>query len=251
MLTLFARFAPMLAAEAAATGGRPIPDWAKGNTIFETFFKGGPVMYPIVAVLVVAIAVILERIVWWTVQTTRRDSDKLDKVYAALEEGNVAGAVNLARGSKDPLVRTVWHGLNHVHASVEGALQVAAGVEIQRAGRFMSVMDTTITLAPLLGLLGTVTGIMGSFNFVGAADLAPAKVSGGIAEALIATACGLGIAIFALIFFNYFNARVARLQFELESTSNNVILMLNSLRNRNNLATAQDAHQPQQFAGTN
>jgi biopolymer transport protein ExbB len=251
MLTLFARFAPMLAAEAAATGGRPIPDWAKGNTIFETFFKGGPVMYPIVGVLVVAIAVILERIVWWTVQTTRRDSDKLDKVYAALEEGNVAGAVNLARGSKDPLVRTVWHGLNHVHASVEGALQIASGVEIQRAGRFMSVMDTTITLAPLLGLLGTVTGIMGSFNFVGAADLAPAKVSGGIAEALIATACGLGIAIFALIFFNYFNARVARLQFELESTSNNVILMLNSLRNRNNLATAQDAHQPQQFAGTN
>jgi biopolymer transport protein ExbB len=251
MLTLFARFAPMLAAEAVATGGRPIPDWAKGNTIFETFFKGGPVMYPIVAVLVVSVAVILERIVWWTVQTTRRDSDKLDKVYAALEQGNVAGAVNLARGSKDPLVRTVWHGLNHVHASVEGALQVASGVEIQRAGRFMSVMDTTITLAPLLGLLGTVTGIMGSFNFVGAADLAPAKVSGGIAEALIATACGLGIAIFALIFFNFFNARVARLQFELESTSNNVILMLNSLRNRNSGATDHDAHQPQQFAGTN
>jgi biopolymer transport protein ExbB len=251
MLTLFAKFAPLLAAAAAAAGGRPIPDWAKGNTVFETFFKGGPVMYPIVAVLVVSIAVILERIVWWTVQTTRRDSDKLDKVYAALEQGNVAGAVNLARGSKDPLVRTVWHGLNHVHASVEGALQVASGVEIQRAGRFMSVMDTTITLAPLLGLLGTVTGIMGSFNFVGAADLAPAKVSGGIAEALIATACGLGIAIFALIFFNFFNARVARLQFELESTSNNVILMLNSLRNRNTVATDHDAHQPQQFAGTN
>jgi biopolymer transport protein ExbB len=251
MLTLFARFAPMLAAEAVATGGRPIPDWAKGNTIFETFFKGGPVMYPIVAVLVVSVAVILERIVWWSIQSTRRDADKLDKVYAALEQGNVAGAVNLARGSKDPLVRTVWHGLNHVHASVEGALQIASGVEIQRAGRFMSVMDTTITLAPLLGLLGTVTGIMGSFNFVGAADLAPAKVSGGIAEALIATACGLGIAIFSLIFFNFFNARVARLQFELESTSNNVILMLNSLRNRNNVATDQDAHQPQQFAGTN
>jgi hypothetical protein len=68
---------------------------------------------------------------------------------------------------------------------------------------------------------------------------------------LIATACGLGIAIFALIFFNFFNARVARLQFELESTSNNVILMLNSLRNRNTVATDHDAHQPQQFAGTN
>jgi biopolymer transport protein ExbB len=251
MLTLLANFAPFLAAEAAATGGRVIPDWAKGNTIFEMFFKGGPVMYPIVAVLVVSIAVILERVVWWSVQTARRDADKLDKVYAAMEQGNIAGAVNLARGSKDPLVRTVWHGLSHVHSSVEGALQVASGVEIQRAGRFMSVMDTTITLAPLLGLLGTVTGIMGSFNFVGAADLAPAKVSGGIAEALIATACGLGIAIFSLIFFNFFNARVARLMFELESTSNNVILMLNSLRNRNNNVTDQNAHQPQQFAGTN
>jgi biopolymer transport protein ExbB len=254
MVKLTASFAPILAvAEIATSSGRAIPDWAKGNTILETFFKGGPLMYPIVAVLVVAVAVILERIVWWTIQTARRDADKLTKVFAALEQGDVAGAVNLARSSKDPLVRTVWHGLNHVHASVEGALQVASGIEIQRAGRFMSVMDTTITLAPLLGLLGTVTGIMGSFNFVGNADLAPTKVSGGIAEALIATACGLGIAIFTLIFFNFFNARVARLQFELESTCNNVMLMLNSLRNRNNLATTdQDAHQqPQQFAGTN
>src|ERR1700693_6340391 len=125
MVTLLTMFAPLLAAEAVATGGRPIPDWARGNTIFETFFKGGPVMYPIVAVLVVSVAVILERIVWWTVQSTRRDSDKLDKVYAALADRGVAGAVNLARGSKDPLVRTVWHGLNHVHSSVEGALQVA------------------------------------------------------------------------------------------------------------------------------
>jgi biopolymer transport protein ExbB len=253
MVTLIANFATILAAEVTTSSGRPIPDWAKGNTILETFFKGGPVMYPIVAVLVVAVAVILERLVWWAMQTAQRDPAKLDKVYAALEQGNIAGAINLARGSKDPLVRTVWHGLNHVHASLEGALQVASGVEIQRAGRFMSVMDTTITLAPLLGLLGTVTGIMGSFNFVGNADLAPTKVSGGIAEALIATACGLGIAIFTLIFFNFFNARVARLLFELESTCNNVILMYNSLRNRTNVVpTDQDAHQqPQQFAGTN
>jgi hypothetical protein len=157
MVTLLANFAPMLAAEAVTSGGHVIPDWAKGNSILEYFFKGGIIMYPLVAVLVVAIAVILERLVWWIVQTARRDPGKLDKVYAALEQGNVPAAINIARGSKDPLVRTVWHGLNHVHASVEGALQVASGVEIQRAGRFMSVMDTTITLAPLLGLLGTVS----------------------------------------------------------------------------------------------
>ena len=241
MATMLSDFALILGADVITLAGRVIPEWARGNQIFEYFFKGGIIMYPLVAVLVIAIAVILERMVWWIVQTAQRDPGKLDKVYAALEQGNVPAAISIARGSKDPLVRTVWHGLNHVHASVEGALQVASGVEIQRAGRFMSVMDTTITLAPLLGLLGTVTGIMGSFNFVGNADLAPTKVSGGIAEALIATACGLGIAIFTLIFFNFYNARVARLQFELESTSNNVILMLSSLRNRNNLVTEQDA----------
>jgi len=250
MVTLLVNFTPILAA-GGALGDRSIPDWAKGNTIFETFFKGGPVMYPIAVVLIVAVAVVLERIVWWTTQTVRRDSDKLDRVFAALEQSDIAGAITLARDSKDPLVRTVWHGLNHVHSSVEGALQVASGIEIQRAGRFMSVMDTTITLAPLLGLLGTVIGIMGSFNFVGNSDLAPAKVSGGIAEALIATACGLGIAIFTLIFFNFFNARMARLQYELESASNNVILMLNALRNRNNISPDQDARQAPQFARTN
>ena len=251
MVTLLAQFAPLLAAEAQQTGQHFVPDWAKGNTVFETFFKGGPVMYPLLAVLVVAVAVILERILWWTIERARRNPNKLDQVYAALEEGNVNAASNLARGSKDPITRTVWHGLNHVHSSVEGALEVASGVEIQRAGRFMSILDTTITLAPLLGLLGTVIGIMGSFSFVGNADLAPTKVSGGIAEALIATACGLGIAIFTLIFFNFFNSKLAKLQFELQSTSHNLILMLNSLRVKNNQGVEQDARQSQQFASTN
>jgi biopolymer transport protein ExbB len=251
MFTLFASFNLSLAADAASVGTHTIPEWAKGNTVFETFFRGGPVMYPIVAVLVVAVAVILERMVWWTIQGARRDPKKLKQVYAALERGNVAAATNIASSSKDPLVRTVWHGLHHLRASVEGALQVAYGIEMQRAGRFMTVMDTTITLAPLLGLLGTITGIMGSFSFVGSSDLAPTKVSSGIAEALIATACGLGIAIFTLIFFNVFNAKLARLQFELEKTSNEVILMLTSLRNRNNLITDEGARQQsQQAVGT-
>jgi len=251
MVTLLSNSVPVLAA-ISATGGHVIPVWAKGNVVLEKFVQGGPIMYPIVATLIVAIAVILERIVWWTIEGTRRDPNKLDQVYAALEQGNVAAAVNLGRGSKDPLVRTVYHGLNHVHASIEGALQVAAGVELQRAGRFMSVMDTMVTLAPLLGLLGTVTGIMGSFNAVQSGGLDPSKVSGGIGEALIATACGLGIAIFSLVFFNFFNAKMSRLQFELESASNNVILMLHSLQTRTNniVSTEQDARQQSEYART-
>jgi biopolymer transport protein ExbB len=120
----------------------------------------------------------------------------------------------------------IWNGLNHQHASLQGALQVAAGIEIKRAGRFLVVMDTLVTLAPLLGLLGTITGLMKSFSFLGNEELAVTAVTGGIAEALIATAAGLGIAIFALIPFNYFTSRVSNLEFELQTAATNLEVML-------------------------
>ena len=108
----------------------------------------------------------------------------------------------------------------------EAALQVAAGIEIKRAGRFLVVMDTLVTLAPLLGLLGTITGLIRSFSFLGNEELAVQAVTGGIAEALIATACGLGIAIFALIPFNFFTSRVSNLEFELQTAATNLEVML-------------------------
>jgi biopolymer transport protein ExbB len=93
-------------------------------------------------------------------------------------------------------------------------------------------MDTLVTLAPLLGLLGTVTGIMGTFKFIGSEEVAVERVTGGIAEALIATACGLAIAIFALVPFNMFTSRVARLQFELETAATNVEVMVNAVKQK-------------------
>jgi biopolymer transport protein ExbB len=88
------------------------------------------------------------------------------------------------------------------------------------------LIDTCITVAPLLGLLGTVTGIMASFRAVGGNELAVEGVSAGIGEALIATAAGLGIAIFCLLPFNYFNERLTQLQFELETAATNVEVMV-------------------------
>jgi biopolymer transport protein ExbB len=87
-------------------------------------------------------------------------------------------------------------------------------------------MDTLVTLAPLLGLLGTVTGLMRAFLNIGSAELSVTAVTGGIGEALIATACGLGIAIFALVPFNYFSAKVTQLQFDLETAATNVEVMV-------------------------
>src|SRR5206468_1666516 len=83
----------------------------------------------------------------------------------------------------------------------------------------LTVMDTLVTLAPLLGLLGTVTGLMKSFRAIGGEELAVQTITGGIGEALIATMCGLAIAIIALVPFNFFNGKTSRLQFELATAA--------------------------------
>jgi biopolymer transport protein ExbB len=147
-------------------------------------------------------------------------------VLAALENSDIATATKIAEGSEDPVIRMIHRGLSHVHTSIPGALQLAAGSELKRAGRFLNVMDTLVTLAPLLGLLGTVTGLMRAFLNVGSAELSVVAVTGGIGEALIATACGLGIAIFSLIPFNVFSSKVAQLQYELETAATNIEVMV-------------------------
>ena len=199
------------------------------NIVLQFFLNGGPIMWPILISALVAVAVVGERAFWWLRETTKRDPRKLEQILAALENSDTAAAKNLAAGSEDPVIRVIHHGLAHVghaHGSLLGALQLAAGIELKRAGRFLMVMDTLVTLAPLLGLLGTVTGLMGAFLHIGSAELSVSGVTGGIGQALIATACGLGIAIFSLIPFNYFSARVAQLQFDLETAATNVEVMV-------------------------
>ena len=221
-------------AAAAATSPAPAvaasPEKPAGvlssNWLIDQFRKGGPIMWPILIVSIVGLTVVIERCIWWGGRWFRRDPKRIEKVFTAIENGDTAEASRLSRGSRDPVLRMLWNGLNHQHSSLEAALQVAAGIEIKRAGRFLVVMDTLVTLAPLLGLLGTITGLIKSFSFLGNEELAVQAVTGGIAEALIATACGLGIAIFALIPFNFFTSRVSNLEFELQTAATNLEVML-------------------------
>ncbi|MBL9116717.1 MAG: MotA/TolQ/ExbB proton channel family protein [Verrucomicrobiaceae bacterium] len=195
------------------------------NAVIDFVHKGGPIMYPILLVALFAVCVGVERTFWWLRLTTKRDPKLQDNVYEALESGHLDRALQLSQTSSDPVVRMIHHGLHHRHSSMAGALEVAAGRELQQAGRFLGAMDTIITLAPLLGLLGTVTGIMGSFSSIGGAELAVEKVTGGIGEALIATAAGLGIAIATLVPMNYFHGRLSALKFDLEAAANNVLIL--------------------------
>lgn len=198
------------------------------NIIFQYFTRGGPVMWPILACALTAVAVVGERTFWWWRESLKRDVQKREEILGALENSDIEAAKKNAEGSGDPVVRMIHHSLNHVHSSMPVALQMAAGIELERAGRFLNIMDTLVTLAPLLGLLGTVTGLMRAFLKVGSAELAVSAVTGGIGEALIATACGLGIAIISLVPLNYFSGKLARLQFELETAASNVEVLANA-----------------------
>jgi biopolymer transport protein ExbB len=199
------------------------------NLVVEYFEKGGWIMWPILLTSLVAVTVIFERAIWWTMEQRQRNPEKLDKVYANIKKGDIKVASGLARTSDDPILRMIWHALNNFYASPEGALHVAAELEIQRAGRFIIVLDTIVTLAPLLGLMGTVTGLMRAFFKLGSTELSESAISGGIAEALIATVCGLAIAVVSLVFLNYFSGRVARLQVEILNACTNMEGLLASL----------------------
>lgn len=189
------------------------------NAAVDLFLKGGPIMYPLLFAGLVAVAVVGERLVWWFRTAGRRDPAAVAAALKAAEAGDWSAAEQAVAKSEDPVAHVLRAGLAHRAGSFEGAVQVASAAELREAARFITVLDTLVTLAPLLGLLGTVTGIMGSFTSIGSDELAVTKVTGGIGEALIATAAGLGIAIATLVPLNLLSSRLSGLQADLEAAA--------------------------------
>lgn len=195
------------------------------HILVEYFTKGGPIMWPMLLLFFLALCVIIDRIVWWLRLRSGVRAAKQEQAREALGSGDFSAAWETCQQSADPFLLNLREGMAHANTSPLAAMQLHASNLLEKSESRLWVLSTVITLAPLLGLLGTVVGIMGSFQFVGNDQLAVTKVSGGIAEALIATAAGLGIAILCLLPFNFFRKQTSLLRGKLEHWINHAELL--------------------------
>lgn len=197
--------------------------------MIEIFLKGGPIMWPLLVTSIIALTVVIERLIFIARERQKRQPEVVGRILSLTEQGDLEGAVRAGQSSRDFVAATLTYALLNRDKSLSDALLRAANRELKRFNRGLAVLDTIVTLAPLLGLLGTVTGMIHAFGLLGGAELsAPVAITGGIAEALIATAFGLGIAIVALIPFNYLNARLEEARHEIEDAASQLELLLRS-----------------------
>jgi biopolymer transport protein ExbB len=190
--------------------------------IDNLFKAGGIVMVPLLAFSILALALIIERVFFW-VRMIQRQNRVVREVLNLYRLDNVVGTLDKLHQNTDlPMVRIFLAALELEDATPEDfrlALESEAQAEIPLLKRFQNIFDTIIGLAPLLGLLGTVLGLITSFASLNLGDVGGTKttgVTGGISEALVSTASGLIVAIFTLLFANTFRGlylrQIARIQ---------------------------------------
>ena len=198
--------------------------------MWEIFLKGGPVMYPLLGCSIIVLAVIIERSIFWVKCDWQRNQVLVDEILEICRTGDWHSVRAKIAGSEDYLIKILVSGIVHREFSMVKAMEAAASDEIKRMRRFMDILDTMITVAPLLGIFGTVIGIILSFDALGSAGIEhPEAVTSGIAQALLTTAAGLGIAILSVFPFNYFNARVEKAAMEIESYATSLEIVYEKL----------------------
>jgi biopolymer transport protein ExbB len=201
------------------------------------FLSGGPVMYPLLACSLIVTTVIIERCIFWIRTGMQRNRPLLDEVMELCRRGDWPAVREKTRGCRDYVVRILVSGILHREFSMLKAMESAAADEVQRMRRFMGVLDTMITVAPLLGIFGTVLGIITSFEMLGTAGIQdPKAVTAGVAQALITTAAGLAIAILSVFPYNYFNAKVELAAQDMEKYATSLEIVYEKMAHENNRA---------------
>ncbi len=194
----------------------------------DLFMAGKEIMWPILLLSFVAITVVVERVLFIVRENGTREPDVVEKMLESVERRDIEGALAVGRKSKDFIARILVYSLSNREYSLSNAFVRASGQELSRFAQGMATLDTCITAAPLLGLLGTVTGMMRTFGALGGGDIGGAMgaITGGVAEALIATMCGLAIAIVGLFPYNYMNARTEQAKQDVADASHALEILL-------------------------
>lgn len=182
--------------------------------MWEYFQAGGPLMWPLLFCSIIAVAIILERSWFWRSLNLKKEEAVCDQIIKSLESGQKPDVVR----PEGFLTAMLYAGMETGGKNSDKAMEAVALTCLARMRRGMGLLDTIITAAPMLGIMGTVLGIISSFDMLGQAGISePKAVIGGIAQALITTAAGLGISVLTIFPFNYFNSRIddAQDQFEI------------------------------------
>ncbi len=195
--------------------------------LFEIFLKGGFIMWLILATSIVGLAVVIDR--FWVLRKARINVPAfMVRIRGFIKKKDISGAISYCMEEKSPVANIVRKGLKkyrYGHDRVKEAIENAGSQEISKLEKGLTILATVAGIAPLLGFLGTVTGMIQAFmtiqDLAGAAN--PSDLAGGIWEALITTAFGLIVGIPALAFYNYFLSAVKRLVGEMETVANDVV----------------------------
>ena len=206
-------------------------------TLFSIIIKGGWLLIPIFIASIIAVAIIIDRYI--VIKRSRLNVPSfLVKIRSHLKRGDIQAAVDYCIEDKSPAANIVKKGLkkyNFGHERVREAIESAGKQEINKLEKGLSVLATISGVAPLLGFLGTVTGMISAFmrieDLQGAAN--PSDLAGGIWEALLTTAFGLGVGIIAYTFYNYLVSSISKLVLDMEVISNDVVDILEEVRSNN------------------
>ena len=210
-------------------------------SLFQIIIKGGIVMIPIALCSVIAVAILIERLISLRkIQINARTF--VLQVKNLLLRKQINEALMLCKETPGPIASITKAGLmkhNRARDEIKDSIEGAAKTEIYHLERYLGILGTVAAIAPLIGFLGTVTGMIKAFMEIqalgGAVDAG--VLAGGIWEALITTAAGLTVGIPALLFYNWLQSKVERYVFEMQESSNELLDMLQekevAVENRN------------------
>jgi len=205
--------------------------------MWDIINKGGPMMYLIILSSILAFGVVIDRI--YNLYKARIDADKfMDDITAVLKRNKIIEAIEMCNKTPGPIAHIVKAGiLKHDRSKpeIKEAVEEAAQLEIPRLEKHLPILATIAHIAPLLGLLGTVTGMIKSFQVIQAKALAlspvnPGDLAGGIWEALLATVAGLAVAIPTYVAYNYLTSQVDNLVYDMERSATDLVNLLSSRR---------------------